>query len=98
MSTGTIPTDDRANGSARDRRDTSDDGPSLVAELVFRELIESDEALTEPEIRERTLLPGAEVRGAISELTSKGLCTTRRRPTEHAPRRYVPTFPPNPGA
>lgn len=93
MSTGTLPTDDRANDSARVRGGTSGDAPSLVAELVFRELIEAGEALTESEIRERTLLPGAEVREGIAELTSKGLCTTRRRTTERAPRRYVPTFP-----
>ena len=96
MSTGTFPTNDRANGAARGRRD--DDTSSLIAELVFRELAEAEEALTESEIHERTLLPGAEVREAISELASKGLCTARRRTTEHAPRRYVSTFPPDPDA
>lgn len=93
MSTGTLPTDDRARGSARRRGEA----PSLVAELVLRELVEAGEALTEPELCERTLLPDAEVREGIAELVSKGLCTTRRRTTEHAPRRYVPTLPTDAG-
>lgn len=97
MSTGTLPTDDPANASARAQGGTAGGAPSLVAELVFRELIEAGEALTEPEIRERTLLPDAEVREGIAELASKGLCTARRRTTEHAPRRYVPTFPTDAG-
>jgi DNA-binding GntR family transcriptional regulator len=97
MSTGTFPNEDRAADPARARRGT-DDAPSLIAELVFRELVEADEALTESEIRERTLLPGAEIREALSELASRGLCTARRRTTDHAPRRYAPAFPTNLGA
>ena len=97
MSTGTLPTDDRADGPAQVRGGTSEGAPSLVAELVFRELVEAGEALSEPEVRERSLLPEAEVREGLAELTSKGLCATRRRTTEHAPRRYVPAFPTDTG-
>ena len=93
MSTGSIPTDDRATGVVRSRRETTQGTPSLVAELVFRELVESEEPLTEAELRERTLLPEPEVHEALSELGSRGLCTVRRRTTDHAPRRYVGTFP-----
>jgi len=93
MSTGHVPTDDRANGPVRSEGDT----PSLVAELVLRELLEAETALTEPDLRDRTLLPGAEVREALSELASRGLCTVRRRRTDHEPRRYVATLPTDPG-
>ncbi len=93
MSTGTIPTDERANGAVGARRKAATDAPSLVAELVFRELVEAEAALTESELRERTLLPGAEVHEALAELDSRGLCTARRRTTDHASRRYVATFP-----
>ena len=93
MSTGTIPTDERANGAVGARREAATDAPSLVAELVFRELVEAEAALTESELRERTLLPGAEVHEALAELDSRGLCAVRRRTTDHAPRRYVATFP-----
>ena len=98
MSTGTLPTDDRATGTARSRDGTPGGPPSLVAELVFRELVEAEEALTGPEIRERTLLPEREVRDGIAELASRGLCAARRRTTERGPRRYVPTFPTDTGA
>lgn len=97
MSTGTVPTDDGARGSARTRRDIGQDDPSLVAELVFRELVEADAALTEAELHERTLLPEAEVREALAELDDRGLCNTRRRTTDHGPRRYVASFPPGAG-
>lgn len=94
MSTGSIPTDDRTTGAARSRRDAPRGAPSLVAELVFRELAEAEAALTESEISERTLLPGSEVHEALAELESRGLCTVRRRGTEHASRRYAAAFPP----
>lgn len=94
MSTDSIPSDGRANGSIRARRETSQGTPSLVAELVFRELVEADRALAEPELHERTLLPEGEVREALSELESRGLCSVRRRRTDHGSRRYVATFPP----
>ena len=97
MSTPTIPADDRANGSVRGRRGASREAPSLVAELVFRELIEADAPLTESELHERTLLPDAEVREALAELESRGLCTVRRG-TDREPRRYVATFPSDPEA
>jgi len=95
MSTGSVPTDDGARGPVRTRRNTGQNDPSLVAELVFRELIEADAALTEAELHERTLLPEAEVREALAELDDRGLCRTRRRMTDHAPRRYVASFPPD---
>lgn len=97
MSTGTVPTDDGASGSVRTRRDTAEDGPSLVAELVFRELVEADAALTEAELHERTLLPEGEVREGLAELDDRGLCTLRRRTTDHGPRRYVASFPTDAG-
>jgi hypothetical protein len=93
MSTGTIPTDERANDAVGARREDSTDAPSLVAELVFRELVEAEAALAEAELRERTLLPGAEVHEALAELESRGLCTARRRTTDRGPRRYAATFP-----
>lgn len=98
MSTDSVPTENRTSGSVRARRDTPRDDPSLVAELVFRELVEADAALTEPEIRERTLLPESEVREALSELDSRGLCSVRRRTADHAPRRYDARFPPETGS
>jgi transcription initiation factor IIE alpha subunit len=98
MSTDSVPTENRTSGSVRARRDTSRDAPSLIAELVFRELVEADAALTEPEIRERTLLPESEVSEALSELDSRGLCSVRRRTTDHAPRRYDARFPPEIGS
>lgn len=97
MSTDSVPTENRTNGSVRVRRDTPRDAPSLVAELVFRELVEADTALTEPELRERTLLPESEVREALSELDSRGLCSVRRRTADRGTRRYAATFPPEIG-
>jgi DNA-binding GntR family transcriptional regulator len=97
MSTGSIPTDDRAKGSVRARTEPPQGAPSLVAELVFRELVEAGTALTEAELRERTLLPEGEVGEALSELDARGLCTARRRGTDRGPTRYVATFPPEPG-
>ncbi|MEF8842089.1 MAG: hypothetical protein V5A62_10765 [Haloarculaceae archaeon] len=98
MSTDGVPTENRTNGSVRARRDTPRDSPSLVAELVFRELAEADTALTEPELRERTLLPESEVSEALSELDSRGLCSVRRRTADQGPQRYAATFPPETGA
>jgi len=97
MSTGTVPADDGTGGSVRTRRDTGQNDPSLVAELVFRELVEADAALSEAELRERTLLPAAEVRAALAELDDRGLCTTRRRTTDNGPRRYVASLPADAG-
>ena len=98
MSTGSVPPDDRTNGSVRVRQGTPRDAPapSLVAELVLRELLEAEEALTERDLRERTLLPDAEVRQALSELGSRDLCAVGPERTDGEPRRYVATFPPAP--
>ena len=93
MSTGSIPTDDRTTGAVRARHDGHGDAPSLVAELVFRELIEAETGLTEDELRERTLLPGGEVREAISELDTRGLCATEWGHGDDERRRYVASFP-----
>lgn len=98
MSTDSIPTDARTNGIGTEEGGSGDArAPSLVAELVFRELLEAEAALAEPDLRERTLLPAVEVRQALAELESRGLCSVRRR-TDHERRRYVATFPPEPGA
>lgn len=93
MSTPTTPTDRWTSGTARARRGTPHDPPSLVAELVLRELLESGSALTEADLHERTLLPETEVREAVTDLEARNLCATRRRGGDHEPRRYVATLP-----
>jgi transcription initiation factor IIE alpha subunit len=93
MSTPNIPSDDWTRTPVRKRRDTTGGSPSLVAELVLRELLESDAPLTEGDLNERTLLPESEVREALAELEARNLCTARRRRTDREARRYVASFP-----
>lgn len=93
MSTPNVQPGSWRSGPGRGRHSAPRDPPSLVAELVFRELLESDSALTEDALHERTLLPETEVREAIVELEARDLCRTRRRRDEHEPRRYVASFP-----
>lgn len=98
MSTPNVPSHNWTGGPDRGRRNTPREPPSLVAELVFRELLEADSALTEDALYERTLLPETEVREAIAELEARDLCATRRRRGDHEPRRYVASLPPELGS
>lgn len=56
--------------------------------VVLRELLRSEAPLTEPELRDRTLLPDRTVRDALRELAAAGLVTvlTTRGPGQ---RRYT---------
>lgn len=93
MSTPNVPSDGWAQTASGGRRDAAGEPPSLVAELVLRELLESDAPLTEGDLNERTLLPESEVREALTELQARGLCTARRRGSDREARRYVVSFP-----
>ncbi len=74
MSSDSTQTSSPRSPSQRDRVDTH---RSPVTKLVALELLDADAPLTEADLRERTLLPAQEVRLALADLKSRGLCTAR---------------------
>jgi len=83
MDVGT-PSDGRERGNRVPRRD---DAPLGVA-VVFSELVEAAEPVTEAELRERTLLPERTVADALGDLEGTDAVHVLSPRTDDQPPRY----------